>query len=336
MDFKTLNDSATWMLANIRLSRYDEQFVNNLTLYTTQHNRITSNQNSLFKKVASKYNRQFLHHKIVVEDVLKLPWNVTVVDSIAEYTGASIKIENNKIIFRSPYNKNFLTALRKQPMYTLQWIKEKRQYEADYSPTVLKKLLYLSADHYEILNYCDNVIQIVNSLSEYEHIKYWVPTLVYNSGFYYIAAINEPLYEAIKDIEITDDLKTIATLVKYGINIDQSVKNHLLEFETIEKVKFATSFEAEVEIKDVDKVLNWLHELGCDAISEPKSFLTKLVLPINNPIINVCKNTKDLISYNNPAIVYQKGTFSPTGAKPIKLFKIIKFVNSEPINLGNK
>lgn len=336
MDIKILNDVATWMLTNIRLSRYDQQFVNNLTLYIVQHNRITSNQDLLFRKVALKYNRQFLQHKLVVEDVLKLPWNVKVVDSIAEYTGASIKIENNQIIFRSPYNKTFLTALRKKSLYKLEWIKDKRQYETDYSPTVLKQLLYLSADHYSILNYCDTVTQIINSLSEYEHIKYWVPTLVYKNGHYYIAAINEPLNDAIKDIEITDDLKTVATLVKYGIVIDQSVSNHFLETEEVDKVKFAINFETEVEIKDVDKILVWLHEFGCDAISEPKSFLTRATLDINNPLIKVCKNPKDLCNYTNPAIVYQRGAFSLVNEKPMKLFKVIKFVNSEPIDLGPK
>jgi hypothetical protein len=324
------------MLASIRLSRYDQQFVNNLTLYIVQHNRITSNQDQLFRKVALKYNRQFLHNKLVVEDMLKLPWNVKVVDSIAEYTGASIKIENNQIIFRSPYNKNFLTALRKKSLYKLEWVKDKRQYETDYSPTVLKQLLYLSADHYSILNYCDNVTQIINSLSEYEHIKYWVPTLVYKNGHYYIAAINEPLHDAIKDIEITDDLKTIATLVKYGIIIDQSVINHFLETEEIDKVKLAINFMTEVEIRDVDKILGWLHEFGCDAISEPKSFLTKATIDINNPLIKVYKNPKDLCNYTNPVIVHQRGAFSLVNEKPMKLFKVIKFVNSEPIDLGPK
>ena len=69
MDFKTLNELATWMLSNIRLSRYDDQFVNNLTLYITQHNRITSNQDLLFRKVAGKYKKQFSQLKIEVEEI---------------------------------------------------------------------------------------------------------------------------------------------------------------------------------------------------------------------------------------------------------------------------
>jgi len=336
MDFKNLNDVATWILTNIRLSRYDEQFVNNLTFYTIQHNRITSNQDLLFKKVISKYKRQFVYNKIDVSELLNLPWHVNIVPSIPEYTGATIIIENNKIIFRSPYNKNFLTALRKKSLHTLQWHKDKRQHEADYSPTVLKQLMYLSADHYEVLNYCDNVTQIINSLSKYESVKYWVPTLVYKNNQYYIAALNEPLYEAIKEIEITDDLKTIATLVKYGISIDESVTTHFLQTESLEKIKFATTFEVQAEIRDVNTIMDWLAEFGCDAVTEPKSFLTRNVLDVTNSVINVCKNPKELINYNNPVIVYQKGMFPLYGEKPIKVFKIIRFVNSEPIDLGPK
>lgn len=336
MDFKTLNDVAGWMLTNIRLSRYDEQFVNNLTFYTLQYNRITNNQDLLFKKVTSKYKKQFTHNKIIVEDLLTLPWHVNVVPSIPEYTGASIKVEDDKIIFRSPYNKNFLTALRKNPLYRLEWDKNKRQYEAKYSPTTLKQLIYLSADYYDTLNYCDKVTQIINSLGEYETVKYWVPTLIYKDSRFYIAAINEHLYNAIKNVQITDELKTIATLVKYGVNIDESVISHFLKTEPYEKVHFASNFEAQVEIKDANTVMNWLREFGCDAISEPKSFLTKNTLQVDATDIDICKNSKDLTNYDNPVIVYQKGTFSLVSERPLKLFKIIKFINSEPVDLGPK
>lgn len=336
MDFKTLNDVAGWMLTNIRLSRYDEQFVNNLTFYTLQYNRITSNQDSLFKKVTSKYKKQFTHNKIMVEDLLNLPWNVNVVPSIPEYTGASITLEDDRIIFRSPYNKNFLAALRKNPLYSLEWDKNKRQYEAKYSPSTLKQLIYLSADYYDTLNYCDKVTHIINRLGEYETVKYWVPTLIYKDSRYYIAAFNEHLYNAIKNVQITDELKTIATLVKYGVNIDESVISHFLKTEPYEKVNFASSFEAQVEIKDANTVMDWLREFGCDAISEPKSFLTKNTIQVDATDISICKNSKDLTNYDNPVIVYQKGTFSLVSERPLKLFKIIKFINSEPIDLGPK
>lgn len=336
MHFSTLDELATWMLGNIRLSRYDDQFINNLTLYITNHQRITSNQDSLFKKVTRKYNRQLSHHNIVVDDALNLNWSVTVVESIPEFTGASIKIDGDKIIFRSPYNKNFLNALRKNPPYDLEWIKSERHYEATYSPTTLKQLMYLSADHYDILNYCDNVTQIINSLSEYENVKYWTPTLVYDNG-YLIKAINEHVHEATKNIEFNDDLKTIAQLVKYGVDIDQSVKDRLYEKEIPEKVNIATSFYLTVELRDVGRVMAWLSDLGCDSINESKSFFAKTVLELpSDTDIAICKRVAELSDFKNPVLSYMGGNIHLIEPKPAKLFKMLKVVNSEPINLGPK
>jgi len=336
MLFSTLDELATWMLTNIRLSRYDDQFVNNLTLYITTQKRITTNQDLLFRKVARKYHRQFSHSKINIENELLLRWSVEVVESLPEYTGANIKIENGKIIFRSPYNKNFLTALRKSQPYNLVWIKEKKQYEANYSPTVLKQLIYLSAEHYTVLNYCETVTQIINSLSDYENVKYWAPTLVYNNC-YYIAAINEHVYEATKDIELSDNLNTIAQLAKYGIEIDQSVKDRFADIEQPEKIRIATSFHVTVEMRDMKTVLNYLSELGCDAVNEAKSILSTGVITIpTNESISVCKRTSQLSDFKNPVFLHMRGNIFLTEPKPLKLFKIIRVVNSDPVNLGPK
>ena len=339
MQFSTIDELATWMLTNIRLSRYDNQFINNLTLYITNQQRITSNQDSLFKKVTRKYYRQLTHFKIDVERALNLKWSVGVTESLPEYTGASLSIENGKIIFRSPYNRNFLTALRKNSLYNLIWVKDKRQYEADYSVTTLKQLIYLSADHYNVLNYCNTVTQIINNLSEYETVKYWTPTLLYNNDRYYIAAINEHLHEAIKDIELTDDLKTIAQLVKYGINIDQSVKDHFIDKEPYEKIRIATSFIVTVEHRDIKTAIDWLIELGCDAINEFR--LISFGVPIapnlfDNISIHKCKNIAQLNDYENPIFLHMRGNLYINEPKPLKLFKIIKIVNSDPVNLGPK
>jgi hypothetical protein len=334
MDFKNLDDVATWMLSNIRLSRYDDQFVNNLTLYVIQNNRITSNQHALFKKVAGKYVKQFNHYKINVSDIVNLPWSVSVVESTPEHTSASITIEDNDIIFKSPYNKNFISAYRKNPIYSMIWDKDTRQYNLKYSPTVLRDLMYMSAEYYEVVRYCPITTDIINKLGEYESMKYWTPTLTYHNGLYCIKAINTNLYEAIKDIPINDDLKTIAALVKYGVKIDDSVINHFNETTDPLKVMFATTFHVEFEIKEIDTAVKWLAEFGCDGISEPKSLLKSWV-----SLVNINTPPKDLHKYSNPAIIYHKGTlsvFTTSEYKNAKLLKIIKCVNSEPIDLGPK
>lgn len=335
MSFSTLDNLATWMLTNIRLSRYDDQFVNNLTLYITQHNRITSNQDALFKKVALKYVRQFNNYKININEFINLPWSVSVVKSVPEYTGATIKIENNKIIFRSPYNKNFLSALRKNNPHNLSWIKDLRQYESPYSPSTLKSLVHLSADFYQVINYCEVTKQIIDSLSAYESIKYWTPTLIYKNG-YYIAAINEHVFEATKDIPLSDDLKSIAQLVKYGISIDQSVKDHLYKQNEITRVNIACNFYLSVEIRDAKNILNILKDLGCDGASEAKKLSLYHELNFNDSDFHMCKTSKELKDLNNPVVFCFTNNIHLHEPKPYKLFKIVRFVNSDPVNLGTR
>ena len=115
MDLKTLEDVGTFMLVNIRLSRYDLQFINNLTNLIIRNNTITSNQDSLFRKIAFKYRKQFIQHKMFVDDLLLLPWNCNMVESSPQYTNASISVLKDKIIFKSPFSKSFLTALKGIP-----------------------------------------------------------------------------------------------------------------------------------------------------------------------------------------------------------------------------
>ena len=334
MAFTNLDEVATWMLSNIRLSRYDDQFVNNLTLYVVQHNRITSNQHALFKKVASKYVKQFNHYKINVSDIVTLPWSVPVVESAPEHTSASITIEGDDIIFKSPYNKNFISAYRKNPIHSMNWEKDNRYYKLKYSPTVLRDLMYMSSEYYEVIRYCPITTDIINKLSDYESVKYWIPTLTYVNGLLCIKAINTHLYEAIKDIPLDDDLKTIATLVKYGVKIDDSVINHFKETNDSNKVKFAATFHVEFEVKEIAVAIEWLKEFGCDGISEPKALLKSWT-----SLVDINTTPKDLHKHDNPAIIYHKGTlsiFTTSEYRNAKLLKIVKCVNSEPIDLGPK
>jgi len=331
MDFKTLDDVATWMLSNIRLSRYDDQFVNNLTLYITQHGRITSNQHALFKRVATKYVRQFNHNKVNVSDIVQLPWSVPIEESIPEYTSASIKIEDDTIIFRSPYNKNFLSALRKNPIHTMLWHRDTRQHTISYSPTNLRDLIYITSEHYEIINYCPITTSIIDKMAEYESVKYWVPTLTYINGFYCIKAINTHLLDAISDIPLDGELWSIARLAKHGVKIDASVINHLSLTNDPAKVKFAATFHVEHEIKDLNTAIVWLKELGCDGVTQTKAFMQNLF--INNGVfLDIPVNDYS----ENAVVIYYKGNLTMLDDKPKKLLKIIKCVNSEPVDLGPK
>ena len=214
------------------------------------------------------------------------------------------------------------------------WDKDNRRFTMNYSPTVLRDLIYLSAEHYEVVNYCPITKDIINHLGQFETAKYWAPTLTYYNGFYCIQAINSCLHEAIKDIPFNDDLKTIAMLSKHGVKIDDSVVNHLSEKIDINKIKFAATFHVEHELKDLNTAFEWLTELGCDGIIKPKVFLQSL-FQMNGIELNI-STPNDLSSCTNPAMIYYKGNLSMLEEKPSNVLKIIKCVNSEPVNLGTK
>ena len=344
MDFKTLEDVGTLMLINIRLSRYDLQFVNNLTNMIGIKNTITTNQDSLFKKIALKYRRQFVQHKINIDELLLLPWNCNVIESSPQYTNASISILKDKIIFRSPFSKSFLSALKKNPIHSMEWHRDKRQYEIEYGPSTLKSLVTLSADYFTTIDYCSITKEIIDSLSDYEAVKYWEPTLVYNNGYFYIAALNEVLYETIKDVPLTNDLKMVADYVQYGITIGDSVIEHFSKLEDPLKVNLAVNFQSEFEIKELETAIKWLRELGCDGISESSRLSSNLKQLfflgeysenlLNELEIDIIRDQSNLKSYEKPVMIHYRNYGAMDS--PTTLFKIIKCVNSEPVNLGIK
>ena len=347
MEYKNLDAVASFMLAEIRLSHYDEQFINNLILYSARNNAITSNQDALFKRVSKKYDRQFRQHKLDVNELMKLPWVGKVIPSLPEYTTASVMIQDNKIIFRAPYKKEFVSAIRKNLVHGLEWVKEARQYETSYSLYSLQRILSLSADHYAEMNYCPVTMQIVERLSEFEDAKYWNPTLVLRNGQFYILACTERLYEAIKDIPLECSLKTIAKLAQYGIVIDTEIKEHFYKTEPLLKVDFACSHITNFEHKFVPLMLQWLKELDCDIVAEYSIFSSHSTNGrtlredyVKDLRILGMEHTTDItekdLTDKNAVLLMFRGGLSTLLTKPLKLFKIIKLVNSEPVNLGPK
>jgi hypothetical protein len=223
----------------------------------------------------------------------------------------------------------------------MEWHKDKRQYEIEYGPTTLKMLITLSANHFEVIDYCPISKDIIDSLSEYESVKYWEPTLVYNNGYFYVAACNQILYDIIQNIPLTNDLQMIADYVQYGIKISPSVMEHFIKFENPAKVDIAVNYRVECEINNLADTIKWLSEMGCDGITEPNRETKQLFL-LNGSTetlleelnVKLIKNQSDLSSYNKPVIIHYRsyGFMESTH----KVFKMIKCVNSEPVNLGIK
>ena len=191
-----------YMVANLRLSRYDIRFLQNLEKISSVKKRITSNQVELVDKLIEKYERQFVKNQMFIKELAKLPWKTLVVETTDEYTSAHIGILNDNIILKTPYNKAFITAFRSLSESSFIWDNTNKYYIADLSTFSLKLAINMVTKFFNEVRYSDNVKKLLDQLSYYKDVKYWTPTLVCTNGNYIIACTNTALDEAIKHISL--------------------------------------------------------------------------------------------------------------------------------------
>lgn len=333
VELKTAEHLVYFMQGNeISLSRYDERFITSLSTIT----QVTTNQIELFNRLIHKYGRQLAKHELFPDNLVKLPWAMKVVQSSPQYTDGHISIENNQIIFKCPYNRNFINEFRNQPLNKFAWNKETRWYEIKYGIYSLKFLIDIANKFFETIHYCEKTLEIIDELLPYETAKYWEPTLVKVNGNLMVAASNAYLDEAIKDIKLDTDPITLSTLVFYGVNIDPKLYDT-----TNERESFFANRYSEVEVSNILNIVSWLQEINCDhvyfsgssLIAANVSLLRKKLKEANisftDSNISVPPDEK---TFEFPVLIKLKRKFG----SPNDLFrvgKIIQLVNSQPIDI---
>jgi hypothetical protein len=320
-----------FMKGHIQLSRYDEKFIDTVTTLTT----VTTNQVILLHTLIYKYRKQFSKHELFVEKLVELPWNATVIESSTQYTEAHVSIVGKKIIFKCPYNRNFIENFRRQKLNTFIWLKDKRHYESDYGQQALKLLIDSASKHFKNINFCPVILKLLEPLTHYQHVKYWQPTLVNSNGNLLIAATNEVVDAAISNHTLNTDLISLSNLASYGIQIDKS----LYDFND-PKSNFFANFTSTVEIKNIVDSIHWIKELKCEnVLISGMSFLSvhkdQLISELNKHSISFV----DL----NVAILTEKNKNKPFILLKFKskidiphiknMIKVVQFVNSEPIDI---
>lgn len=249
---------------NLKLSTYDEKFCQNLQHIITKSNRITSNQKDLFEKLISKYKKQIAQSGLNVDECKKLPWTTNIVESEPKYTGAQVSLANNgkKIIVRVPFNRKFIARLREdiRPNANyLEWVRSEKYYVCPLCTPAIKFLVDELHKFFPTVNFDDKLQSLIDNALSY-NARVYNPTLVKIHGNYYIAAINNALYEYIKDIELNDDPKTLHTLSQYGITIHDDITQDDM------KKMFASRVIVNIDSCDLMEVLDWLHEFEVDKI----------------------------------------------------------------------
>ena len=339
IDLKTREHLVYFMQCGMmRLSKYDLKFVQNIQILTTQHKPLTVNQVKLFEKLVEKYKRQLNKHGVMDDKIKSLVWNCKIIPSEPAYTHAHIFIEDEKIYLKSPFNKNFIKALRDNKQNTFEWNKANRRYETTYSTSALKVAVDTTHQYYSDINYCPIITQLLNTICQYNDKEIWKPTLVYKNEKYYIVAINQSLYDATKDIELGNDYHTLDLLSRYGVDIHESVTNNNPE------LLFASSFYIEKTIDDLDDIITWIKKLGCDVtyFTGTGALTTTLKAELKEKLKKEkiqCMQGRELVAEEpiicNYAVMFELGSYSLTHTvihnRHIK--KIIKLKNSTPIDI---
>ena len=323
-----------YMVANLRLSRYDIRFLQNLEKISSVKKRITSNQVELVDKLIEKYERQFVKNQMFVKELSKLPWKTLVVETTDEYTSAHIGILNDNLILKTPYNKAFITAFRSLSESSFVWDNINKYYIADLSTFSLKLASNMVTKFFNDVRYSDNVKKLLDQLTYYKDVQYWTPTLVCTNGNYIIACTNKALDESIKHITLSTELNTLAELVRYGIMIDDSIMH-------TDEERFAGSYNPKVELNNICDIVPWLQNIKCDYVSVSgiglstnlkfkdslKQSLEKAGIQYNDAGRFITHT--NLSKYKFPVIV----KFKLIADDYINVAKVINIVNSQPINL---
>ena len=322
---------------SLHLSKKDYGFFSNIK-NQIQHNKpITSNQNSLFDKLVMKYKRQLHKEGYNAEDLLTLVWKIPVIVSEPEYLRATISLQNNKIIIRSPFNSKFISSIKEIQLQPYTWNKKEKFYEAELTTYNLKKGLVCVKRYYDDVKYDSAILEILDTLNQYANVKFWNPTLVKVGNNFYVSCLNESLYEAIKNIEWSDDPKFILKLSQYGITVDESVINNDA------LLNFASNYYATVDVDNIKELRIWLDALEYDLI-----FLGSNIIfnkPVTDDIkkelgdIPISRNTDDLDLYKNILYLnynsYKRfnSSYLSLNVKDLhkNITKVLTITNSRPI-----
>jgi hypothetical protein len=335
VELKTAEHIAHFMMANISLSRFDKKFVESLQVLK----QVTTNQVELFYKIIYKYRRQLSKHELDADTLIHLPWTMQVIESAPQYTDGHISIENDKIIFKCPYNKNFIDAFRKEDTNIFVWDKERKQYSADFSTHSLKLVVNTSIKFFKIVHYCDIVTGLLDSLKEYETVKYWQPTLKQINGNLFIVATTEQLDEALGDMVLDTNPTTIANLVYYGVHIDESLYDT-----TDKKQQFIANRIYSMEVTDVLNIVPWLKDIGCDyVVFTGNRILTDVIKNLKASLIKTnikvdpehkwsIQHKSNTGKYNFPVVIRFR-TGRDIDSEPTKVGKVVQLVNSQPIDI---
>jgi len=335
-DIKTLEHLVYFMqVGRIKLSPTDLKFITNLNFNLIKGEKVTTNQIALFEKLITKYQRQLSKCKLTADKISKLQWTTAnIVASDTMFTQPYLHIDKNVIYFKSPFNTKFIQQIKNLESKYI-WDRDKKHYTCEYGTFAFKEIVQLAEKHYSIVNYCDVSQTLLNTTSELQH-NYWNPTLVKGKANYFICASNQSLNEATKSIPLSDDLKSLSDLSRFGVEIAENIK------QTGAKYKFAGEYQTEININDLDDVISWLVEMSVDCVGVVLE--NTIPLPLKLKVHEQCKlNNIEVINLKSMRLANIPSNFQRIVAfcfsnklefpQNSNIIKVVKVNNTNPIDI---
>lgn len=171
---------------------------------------------------------------------------------------AYFSIEEGNIKIDLPFNSKFVKQFRKNTHNSFVWNKQDKVYETKFSTYALKTAVKDCSKFFNI-EYC-SILRPTVEFAESIRDSIFEPTLVRSNGNYYVACINEPLYNQIKDLDLNDSMQSLHMCSLFGIKIHEYI---LLN--EIDK-QFAASRTVSVNKDTVNLIPYWLTKLGINNI----------------------------------------------------------------------
>ncbi len=248
-----------FLQGKISLSQYDYKFMANLQTMIQNQNRVTSNQADLFDKLISKYKKQLTKNGLVKEELKALPWKTMVVESTPEYTGASVRLVDDDIIIRVPFNKTFINQFRQVENNKFSWDGTEKVYRAKFNTLSLKVVSNTIPKYFQHVKYCDTLGTILDEINQYANLV-WNPTVFKFNGRLMLMACNDVLGSIISDNDLDITPSNLFKLTRMGIKIDPEV------YGGNEKLKFASIDFYETDIDNYETIVSWMKNIGCDNV----------------------------------------------------------------------
>ena len=341
---KTKEQTVYFLVSNISLGTYDKRFLQNIEdTYVVLNKPMTSNQAKLLDKVISRYHRQLAKLEVNSNELLDLPWTYPPIESLPQYTEVYLDLIDDTLVLRSPYKKEFVTEFRKNEL-DAKWDGEARFWYIPASTNSLKIVNDLIIKHYTKINYCNQITEFFDSLTQYEKCKYWNPTYKYVNGNFMIASTNKWLDEALQDITLDDNLSTLSRLVWYGVIIDESVVSMCKNKYDDVLIDFAIKVNPEIEMQNTTVIVDNIVKTGVDFVYiyyklHRGSAVKELVDAFEKHNIDHKVHDPNSIfyspvhEYTNPVILCDRAVSNLEHEITKTFAKVIRAVNSKPITI---